>query len=150
LAHFSTSIETHASPAMAFDYLADFSNASLWDPTVSRAARLTPRPIGVGSRFEILLGWGAIETRLEYHIRRFEPGRCVVFEAETKFLRSLDTIEIDSKGDGCRVHYDADLRPRGAVYLLDLLIQLAFQITGKRSVKGLERGLERLASGTRQ
>jgi len=145
LAHFATSIDCRASADSVFEYMADFSNAERWDPTVSRANLLTPRPIGEGARFEILLKLPIGESRLEYRITRFEPSRCVMFEAETPFLRSLDTIEIEPRGVGSRVRYDADLRPRGAAYLLDLPIHLAFQISAARSVMGLERALAMLS-----
>ena len=144
MAHFRTSIDSPASAEAAFDYLADFSNAERWDPTVSRADRTTSKPIGEGARFEVCLGSPAGEVQLDYRITRFEPNRCIVFEAETKILRSLDTIEIESRGEGCRVHYDADLRPRGLAYVFDLPIHLAFQVSGARSVKGLERALAKL------
>jgi hypothetical protein len=144
LAHFATSIDCRASDEKVFAYMADFSNAECWDPTVSRANLLTPEPIGEGSRFEILLKLPMGESPLEYRVTRFEPNRCVVFEAETPFLRSLDTIAIEPRGTGCRVRYDADLRPRGAIYLFDLPIHLVFQVSGARSVKGLERALAKL------
>jgi len=144
VAHFRKSIDTPASPEAAFEYLADFSNAERWDPTVSSADLLTPLPIGVGARFEVRLGSPAGDITLDYRLTRFEPNTCVVFEAKTKYLRSLDTIEIEPRANGCRVYYDADLRPRGAAYLLDLPIHLAFQVSGARSVKGLERALARL------
>jgi hypothetical protein len=145
LAHFKTCIETSASAEDAFDYLADFSNAAHWDPSVTRAEMTSPAPVGLGSRFEIFLGLpGGREARLDYRITRYEPGRCLVFEADTRWLRSLDTIEIERRAHGCRVHYDADLRPRGAAYLLDLPIHLAFQVSGARSVEGLEHALGEL------
>jgi hypothetical protein len=50
VAHFRTFIDTPASVEAAFEYLADFSNAARWDPSVSRAKVLTPKPIGVGAR----------------------------------------------------------------------------------------------------
>jgi hypothetical protein len=145
MAHYTTSIETGAPAEVAFAYLADFSNAQHWDPSVVRAQRLTPEPIDWGSRFEILLGFpGGVTTRLEYRITRFDPNRCIAFEADTKALRCLDTIEIERRAHGCRVHYDADLRLHGAAYLLDLPIHLAFQISGARSVRGLESALAEL------
>jgi hypothetical protein len=145
MAHYTTTIETTASAETSFAYLADFSNTEAWDPTVSRARKLTPDPIGEGALFELFLTLAGRDLRFEYRITRHVPDRLVVLEAETALLRSLDTIEIESRPSGCRVHYDADLRLRGATHLLDLPVHLAFQISGSRSAQGLERALDKLS-----
>ncbi len=146
MAHFTTTFDSPASPATAFAYVADFSNVEAWDPTVSRSRLLTEKPVRLGSRFEVLLPIAGRELRLEYEITRYSPDRIVVLEAETEWLRSLDTIEVEPySGGGCRVRYDADLRPFGPAYLLDLPLHLAFQLSGERSARGLEQALEELA-----
>ena len=141
MAHFTTTIDTRLSCEQAFAYLADFSNTSEWDPTVSRAQMLTPGPIGEGTRFEVVLPIGRRALRFEYAITRYEPHRRVILEATTNHLRSVDTIELEPTADGCRVRYDADLRPLGLAYLFDLPIHLAFQVSGARSARGLARAL---------
>lgn len=141
MAHFTTTIETRARPEEAFAYLADFSNAAQWDPTVLRAQALGPSPIGEGSRFEVVLSLAGREFSFEYELARFDPIRELVFVSTTAHLRSVDTIRIEPTAAGCRVHYDADLRPLGLLYLLDLPLHLAFQLSGARSAKGLERAL---------
>lgn len=143
MAHFRTSFKTRSCAEAAFNYLADFSNAQQWDPTVSRASTLTSGSIGLDTRFEVLLNLPTGDVRFEYRITRFEPNRCIVLEAKTKFLRSLDTIEIEPDAQGCRVSYDADLRPSGAAYLFDLPIHLGFQLSGARSVRGLKMAIDR-------
>ena len=148
MAHFTTTIETDAPVAAVFRYVADFSNTQSWDPTVSRASRLTTGPLREGSRFEVFLPILGRELRFEYRISDLQLDRRVVLECEHDLVRSLDTIEFEPRRaneEGCLVHYDADLRPRGAAYLLDLPIHLAFQISGARSARGLARELARLA-----
>lgn len=144
VAHFRTTINTRASARKAFEYVADFSNARLWDPSVSAGRRLDTKPLGEGSRFEIELKAPGRPLVFDYEILRYEPHRLVTLCANTPMLRSLDTIEIEPTRSGCRVHYDADLRPRGAYYLLDLPLHLAFQVSGNRSAQGLARALDRL------
>ena len=146
MAHFTTTLETKARAVDAFSYLADFANARHWDPTVTHARRIGRRPIGEGSRFEIELGTRLRPIRLSYTLTRYEPYRLIMLEAETSFFRSLDTIEIEEQSSGARVHYDADLRPYGAVVLFDLPMHLAFQLSGRRSARGLARALDGLAT----
>lgn len=144
MAHFCTTFESTAEPAAACRYIADFSNTAAWDPTVVRARTLSPEPVCEGSRFEVVLGLAGREIVFDYRLRRLEPDRLIVLECENDWLRSLDTIEIEPTAGGCRVRYDADLRPRGAAYLLDLPLHLAFQVSGARSAQGLQRALGRL------
>jgi len=145
VAHFQTTIVTPASAEVAFDYLADFSNARFWDPTVSSARRLSRGPIGEGSRFEVFLRAPRQPIRFEYRILRFERARFVQLEATSQAFRSLDTIEVEPRSQGgASVRYDADLRPQGLFYLFDLSIHLAFQVSGRFSVRGLARSLDQL------
>jgi hypothetical protein len=146
MAHFTTTLETKARAVDAFSYLADFSNARHWDPTVTDARRIGHRPIGEGSRFEIELGTRLRPIRLTYTLTRYEPYRLIMLEAATPLFRSLDTIEIEERSSGARIHYDADLRPHGAVVLLDLPMHLMFQLSGRRSAQGLARALDGLAT----
>lgn len=146
MAHFQTTLDTPASPKLAFEYLADFSNARLWDPGVSAGRRLDAGPIGEGSRFEIELDLAGTTSTFEYVILHHEPDRRLVLQAETPRIRSLDTITIEPRRDGgSRVGYDADLRAKGALHALDLPLHLAFQVIGARAARGLERALAKLA-----
>jgi len=148
LAHFTTTIDTQTSRDIAFEYLADFANVAKWDPFVSQARRLTRGPIGPGTRYEIRMPIAGSEIRLEYTIVEYDTPRRIVLEADGSWLRSRDTIELDESELGCHIRYDADLRPRGIAYLLDLPMHLAFQITGARSARGLKGSLERLTLRT--
>ena len=69
----------------------------------------------------------------------------MVFEAEDDRLRARDTIELHKNGSGTRLVWDATLSLKGLAYLLDLPLHLAFQWTGVRSLRGLQRALEREA-----
>ena len=40
MAHYTTTIASSLSPAEAFDYMADFTHALEWDPSVSKARRV--------------------------------------------------------------------------------------------------------------
>ena len=145
MAYYRTSITTRASAKTAFEYLADFSNVELWDPSVSRARRLSEKALAVGDRFQVTLSLPTGNANLEYELTIHEPYRRLVFEARTRWIYSRDTIRFEARGDGCRVDYDADLRLSGAAYLLDLPVHLGFQASGARSVEGLERALAELA-----
>lgn len=144
MAHFETTLDTRAKADVAFDYLADFSNAREWDPSVTAATRIGSEPIGPGTRFALELALAGRTLHFEYEIQRYEPNRLLVFCSESERLRSLDTIEIQARSWGCRVRYDADLRLAGSYYLFDPIVHLAFQVSGARSARGLEQALDAL------
>ncbi|MEM9176654.1 MAG: SRPBCC family protein [Myxococcota bacterium] len=144
MAYFDTTISTHADPGSAFRYLADFSNAAEWDPSVPRAIRLDEGPIEAGARFRVELALGSRSLPLVYTLERCEPERLLVFRADEPWFRSLDTIELTPRSDGTLIRYDADLRLDGLAFLLDPVVHLGFQVSGTRSADGLRRALDAL------
>ncbi len=109
MARYSTTISSALAPADAFAYMADFSNARFWDPSVSEGARKDDGPIGLGSAFEIVARFAGRDVPLTYAIVAYEPPVKVVLEARRGFV-SRDTITVEeAAGGGSRVHYDAVL-----------------------------------------
>lgn len=150
MAYFDTTIATGALPGDAFRYLADFSNAAEWDPSVPRAVRLDEGPIGEGTRFRVELSLGRRSVPILYTLERCEPDRLLVFRADEPWFRSLDTIELTPRPGGTQIHYDADLRLEGLAFLFDPLVHLGFQLSGQRSADGLRRALNALPRGDEQ
>ncbi len=146
MAYFETTIATRAETSAAFRYLADFSNAAFWDPSVPSAARLDEGPLEAGSQFrvDLGLGLGGRTVPIHYTRERADPDRLLVFRADEPWFRSLDTIELTPRSGGTDIRYDADLRLGGLSFLLDPLIHVGFQFTGERSADGLRRALDAL------
>jgi len=144
MAYFATTIATCATPDASFRYLADFSNAAKWDPSVPSASRLDDEPIGEGARFRVELALGRRTVPILYTLERCETDRLLVFRADEPWFRSLDTIELAPRPGGTQIRYDADLRLEGMAFLLDPLVHLGFQVSGQRSADGLRRALNEL------
>ena len=53
MASYLTEQSSPAPAEVVFDDLADFVSIADWDPSVVAARRLTPEPIGLGSRFHV-------------------------------------------------------------------------------------------------
>jgi dehydrogenase/reductase SDR family member 12 len=141
MARYSTTITSRLSPAEAFAYMADFSNARFWDPSVSEGARTDNGPIGPGSTFAILARFAGRSVPLTYTIVIYEPPVKVVLEARRGFV-SRDTIIVEeSAGGGSLVHYDAVLAFGGVARLARPLMQLVFRRVGAKARAGLERAL---------
>jgi len=141
MARYSTTISSALAPADAFAYMADFSNARFWDPSVREGARKDDGPIGLGSAFEIVARFAGRDVPLTYAIVAYEPPVKVILEARRGFV-SRDTITVEeAAGGGSLVHYDAVLAFGGVARLARPLMQLVFRRVGAKAKAGLEAAL---------
>lgn len=124
-----------------FARVADFANAEQWDPGVGRSQKLTDGPVREGTEFEVVARFLGQDLALRYHVAELSPPHRVVFEAESTWLRSVDTLTCEPSPRGTRLTYEAHLVPKGVLYLGDLGLHLAFQWVGRRAIAGLERWL---------
>jgi len=155
MAHYRTSTLTTSAPAHeVLDRLADFASVAEWDPGIAAARLLTGTAGRVGATYEVISAFGPQRTRLEYRVvERAEPtdsqpGR-VVLVADDGRLVSHDTITVTPIAAGCEVTYDARLTLTGPARMLDLPLNLAFQVIGRRAESGLRAELDRLVSHRR-
>jgi dehydrogenase/reductase SDR family protein 12 len=125
-----------------FDYLARFSSAAEWDPGVAEARDRTPDPVGLGSEFDLVAVFLGNKVPLTYRIVEFERPDRVVLRAETRAVRSLDTITFRPGSAGhTLVKYDAILDFKGAAKLLSPVLGMAFNKVGDRAAAGLAASL---------
>ncbi len=141
MARYTTAIPSSLPPAEAFAYMADFSHALEWDPSVSEAAREGDAPVGLGSRFALVARFAGRAVPLTYEIVAYEPPARVVLEARRGFV-SRDTITVEAAaGGGSLVHYEAVLAFSGVGRLFDPLMQIVFNRVGAKARAGLEAAL---------
>lgn len=141
MARYVTTIESKLPPDEAFAYMADFSNARVWDPSVSEARRVGEGPIGVGSSFDLVARFGGRDVPLHYEIAEYDAPRRVVLEARASGFVSRDTITVEPAQHGSDVHYDALLAFGGVRRLLDPAMQLVFNRVGGRAQAGMQAAL---------
>ena len=141
MARYATTIASTLSPAEAFAYMADFSNARFWDPSVSRARREGDGPVGLGSAFPLVARFAGRDVELTYSIVTYEPPERVVLEARRGFV-SRDTITVEPAGSGGSVvSYEALLTFTGLGRLAEPLMQYVFNRVGAKAKAGLESAL---------
>ena len=107
---------------------------------------LTPEPVGLGTRFELVARFVGRRVPLEYEIVEFEPGRRVVLRAENASIRSTDTISFHAEGSGTRVVYDALLESKRAGRVVGPVLGLVFGRIADRAATGLRRALTAVQS----
>jgi hypothetical protein len=141
MARYATTIQSSLSPAEAFAYMADFSNARHWDPSVETASRLESGPLRTGSTFDLVVTFGGRKLALRYAIAAYDEPRSFVVEATQPTFVSRDEITVAPSGAGSTVHYDAALNFKGLGRVLDPVMQLIFNRTGAKAAAGMRAAL---------
>lgn len=142
MARYVATVESSLSPEAAFDYLADFSSVTQWDPTAVAAERLSGR-VGEGAEFRVVVRFAGSENEFVYRTLDYQRPNRIVLRAESSTVVSLDTITFAPRADGCSVTYDAKLDPKGALKLAAPVLSLLFRRLGNNAKAGLERELNR-------
>ncbi len=137
MARYHATVQSRSPAAETFGYLAAFSNAAEWDPGVLAGTHLDPGPVRIGSRFRLVVPFLGTRMSLTYQVIGFVPDREVVLRAANAVLRSTDRIVVTGAADGSTVSYDAEVRLRGPLQVLDLLLRPGFRVVAERAAAGL-------------
>jgi hypothetical protein len=134
-----------------FAFISDFRNAVKWDPRTYAVEKVTPGPIGAGTRF-LLTGGMLPKTGplthllpkallrgmpLSYEIVAYEPPHRLVLKGETPLLSYEDVIEFMGEGMGVTVRYSARLDLRGVLAIGDPVLRLAFKRIGDDATRDI-------------
>ena len=142
MARYVTTIESTLSPAEAFAYMADFSNALHWDPSVVEASRSTGGPVGEGSAFDLVVKFGGRRLAMKYELVAYDEPHSFMVESRQKSFISRDTVTVAPAGVGAhgslRRGTGVQRRPAG---LLDPIMQLLFNRTGAKAAAGMRAAL---------
>ena len=142
MARYTTTIESSLSPDQAFAYMADFSHAREWDPSVADATRIGD--VGADATFDLVVRFGGRKLPMRYETTDFDAAaRRVVLQADNPRFVSRDTITVAPADGGSSVHYDAALDLRGLGRVLDRLLQLLFDRMGNKAAAGMRAALNR-------
>lgn len=141
MAHYETTFISPRPIDEAFRYLADFTNTVEWDENTESARCLTGDPIALGARFEVVTKFGGQTMTLTYETITLEEPHRVALRTSTGPTTIEDTIQFSEVEGGTRIHYRAEIAPKGIAKLLDPVFHLIFQPVGSRAAKGLKRQL---------
>jgi carbon monoxide dehydrogenase subunit G len=137
-------IETDLGIEETFAFVADFANASRWDPGVATSEALDPGPPRVGSRYRLGVRMRGRVAPMEYRIRRLEAPHRVVLEGTGSGVAATDDIRFSPAGDGgdgTRIDYTADIRLRGLARLLTPFLGGTFAGIARNAANGLRGAL---------
>ncbi len=125
-----------------FRYTSDFENIEDWDPGIKSSERLDDGPLGVGSRFELDVSFGARRIPMTYEITEYEPNERVVLVGKGDQIEAVDDIRFEDREGKTMVDYTADLTFHNYVKYLAPFMGSIFKKVGERAVDGLKESLE--------
>lgn len=139
-------IETRLPQAQAFPFLADFANASRWDPGVATSEAVDDAPVAPGKRFRLGVRMQGRITPMEYTITELTAPGLVVLTGEGGSVRAVDTIQLEPGANGgTRITYTADIRLTGLLGLVQPFLGGAFAKVARDAMNGMRDTLNRLA-----
>lgn len=143
-------ITTQVAVEDAFAYLADFSNASEWDPgTASSEPRGTGEP-DIGSVYDLVVTFGSRTMAMTYEIVSIERNKIVVLEGDGSTTRAIDTITFSpTADDGTVVTYSAEIQLKGLLRLVEPFLGSKFKELGDNAERGLITALHDLEQRSR-
>jgi dehydrogenase/reductase SDR family member 12 len=127
----------------AFAHVRDLRNAT-WDPRVEAAGKVSPGPIGVGTRFVLVARLLGMRLSLPYVIAVHEPPHRLVFTGERLGLAWRDEIHFGPAAGGARIDYDARLELPLSLSLATPAAARLFRRIGQDACEGLRVALERM------
>ena len=126
-----------------FRYVADFRTTTEWDATAVRADKLTPGPVGLGSRFDLDCKAGPTTLQLEYEIEEFQPWHSLVLRGKGRWFDVMDTIVFSERDDGTtHIDYRAEFHYHYGLEKLAGGMENTLRKMGRASLRGLKRALE--------
>ncbi len=134
-------IEVGRPIAEVFRWVADFANTAQWDPSVSVADKVTPGPVGEGTSYRLVVGFGTSRIPMDYRITRYDFPTVVRLEGRGENVTAFDDIRFEDLGGRTRIDYVADLDLRGVPGWSMPLLGPLMRRYGRRSIHGMQRAL---------
>ena len=105
-----------------FDYVADQSNESQYNPQMVRAEKITPGPIGKGTQFRSAVTSRGRTAELLIEYTGYDRPRLLESVTTMTQANISYTLRFEPTVGGTRMHWSGRVRPKGALRLLGPMI----------------------------
>ncbi|HKU37886.1 MAG TPA: SRPBCC family protein [Polyangiales bacterium] len=143
MAHSFNRLYARHTPEQAFDFIADFRHASLWDPRTQSVRKLTEGPIGRGTRFLLTAGLLGQSLEFPYEIVEYDRATQLVFAGKTRFFEYRERVSFHPEQGGTRIEYRAEMCLRSLLLLGNPILSLIYQRIGDDATSGIVPALDR-------
>ena len=125
-----------------FEYLVDHSNDKYWKPFVTESRKITPSPIDVGTRFEIVAtAWGYRRSG-EVEIVECEPYRSFAYKAHDPIYPFTARSTFSEIPSGTQIRGQVEFQAKGLWKLFTPLFLLFIRSQSKHTFNRLKQILE--------
>lgn len=135
-------IETTLPVDEAYRFVADFANSAQWDPGVVSSMRVGEGPVGVGTRYRLIVRMGGRTAPMEYVTTSWEPNRRVVLKGSGSGVDAVDEIRFEPTPSGTRIDYTADIRLRSWLRPLTPFAGGALSRIARNAREGMQQALD--------
>lgn len=129
-----------------FDFVADERNEPRYNERMLWAEKISPGPIGVGTRFRAATKTRHGSAEMTIELTAYERPRRLVSMTHMSSMEIRGTLTFDPVPTGTRMHWAWDLKPRGLLRLMSPLIARMGRRQEQTNWTDLKRFLE--SSGT--
>lgn len=126
-----------------FDYLADFTTTTEWDPGTVSTVR-EQGDAGVGTACRNTSEFLGRTTELRYVVQELVPAQRIRLRAENQTVAATDTMTFRQVGGGTEVTYAAEFAFKGPARFLTPLLRPALERLGRQAETALRQALLRL------
>ncbi|TRW44097.1 hypothetical protein FJ693_15115 [Georgenia yuyongxinii] len=127
---------------VVFAYVADQRNEPRYNPQMLWAEKVTPGPIGVGTRFHQQMRMPGRGGRMGSQLIGFDPPASLALRSHLTWMDTVGTLTFAAAGDGTRLSWDWQVRFRGPARLLTPLLLAVGRRQERTTWEGLRRHLE--------
>ena len=123
-----------------FDFVADARNEPRYNPRMLRADKLSPGPIGLGTRFRAAMRTRPRPTQMTTEFTGYERPRWLALRSHLSAMEIRGALTLDPDPDGTRMRWSWVVAPRGVLKLLTPLVAR----TGRRQEQAIWANLKRV------
>jgi hypothetical protein len=135
-------ITIHRPLKEVFGYVIDHSNDKYWKPFVTESIKITPDPIGVGTRFKITTTTRGYRRSGEVEIIEYDPYHSFAYRANDKIFPFIGQLHFSEIAAGTSLHGNVEFQAQGIWKLPQPLIVLFFHSQTKRTFARLKEVME--------
>ncbi len=125
-----------------FNLMADFSKAPEWDANTKSSELKTDDPFAVGARFDIVTAFAGRDLNLTYETIEIERPNRVVLRSGTAIAVIEDIMTFEAEGDGTKVNYEANIRPKSVAKVIDPIFSMIFKRVGDHALESMKVALK--------
>jgi hypothetical protein len=135
-------IVIHRPVDVVFDYIADQSNEPQYNPRMVRAEKITPGPVGKGTRFRSAVASMGRTTEMLIEVTGYDRSTRLASDTTMQQADISYTLTFEPAASGTRMRWSGQVRPKGAFKLLGPLIAWMGRNQEQRIWASLKQHLE--------